>query len=32
MFRSANLDSDYYVSAHALPHLAKNRGSTIVNN
>jgi NAD(P)-dependent dehydrogenase (short-subunit alcohol dehydrogenase family) len=31
MFRGANLDSNYFVSAHALPHLAKNRDSTIVN-
>jgi NAD(P)-dependent dehydrogenase (short-subunit alcohol dehydrogenase family) len=31
MFRGANLDSTYYVSAHSLPHLAENRGSTIVN-
>jgi NAD(P)-dependent dehydrogenase (short-subunit alcohol dehydrogenase family) len=31
MFRGANLDSTYYVSAHALPHLAANRGSAIVN-
>lgn len=31
MFRGANLDSTYYVSAHALPHLAENRGSAIVN-
>ena len=31
IFRGANLDSNYFVSAHALPHLAKNRGSTIVN-
>lgn len=30
-FRGANLDSTYFVSAHALPHLAKNTGSTIVN-
>jgi NAD(P)-dependent dehydrogenase (short-subunit alcohol dehydrogenase family) len=31
IFRSANLDSNYFVSAHALPHLAKNQGSTIIN-
>ncbi len=31
IFRAANLDSNYFVSAHALPHLAKNPGSTIVN-
>jgi NAD(P)-dependent dehydrogenase (short-subunit alcohol dehydrogenase family) len=31
IFRGANLDSNYFVSAHALPHLAKNRGSAIVN-
>lgn len=30
-FRGANLDSNYYVTAHALPHLAKNRGSAVVN-
>jgi NAD(P)-dependent dehydrogenase (short-subunit alcohol dehydrogenase family) len=30
-FRGANLDSSYYVSAHALPHLAENEGSSIVN-
>jgi NAD(P)-dependent dehydrogenase (short-subunit alcohol dehydrogenase family) len=30
-FRGANLDSTYYVSAHALPHLAANGGSAIVN-
>lgn len=30
-FRGANLDSTYYVSAHALPHLARNEGSAIVN-
>ncbi len=30
-FRSANLDSNYFVTAHALPYLAKNRGSTVVN-
>ncbi len=31
IFRGANLDSNYFVSAHAMPHLAKKRGSTIVN-
>ena len=31
IFRKVNLDSTYFVSAHALPHLAKNPGSTIVN-
>ncbi len=31
IFRGANLDSNYFVSAHALPHLAKNTGSAIVN-
>ncbi|NQV44013.1 MAG: SDR family oxidoreductase [Rhodospirillales bacterium] len=30
-FRGANVDSTYFVSAHALPHLAKNQRSTIVN-
>ncbi|MBS9716044.1 SDR family NAD(P)-dependent oxidoreductase [Pseudohalocynthiibacter aestuariivivens] len=30
-FRGANLDSCYFVSAHALPHLSKNPGSAIVN-
>lgn len=30
-FRGANLDSTFYVSAHALPHLARNEGSSIVN-
>lgn len=30
-FRGANLDSTYYVSAHALPHLAANGGGAIVN-
>ena len=30
-FRGANLDSTYYVSAYALPHLAENEGSSIVN-
>ena len=31
IFRKTNLDSTYLVSAYALPHLAKNPGSTIVN-
>ena len=31
VFRGSNLDATYYVSAHALPHLAKNRNSAIVN-
>ncbi len=31
VFRGANLDSTYFVSAHTLPHLAKNTGSAIVN-
>lgn len=31
IFRRINLDSTYLVSAHALPYLAKNDGSTIVN-
>jgi len=31
VFRGANLDSTYYVSAHSLPHLAKNDDSAIVN-
>lgn len=30
-FREANLDSNYFVSSHALPYLAKNKGSTIIN-
>jgi NAD(P)-dependent dehydrogenase (short-subunit alcohol dehydrogenase family) len=30
-FRGANLDSTYYVSAHALPHLAASDGGAIVN-
>ncbi|MDH3388589.1 MAG: SDR family oxidoreductase [Gammaproteobacteria bacterium] len=30
-FRGANLDSTFFVSAHALPHLAKNDASAIVN-
>jgi NAD(P)-dependent dehydrogenase (short-subunit alcohol dehydrogenase family) len=30
-FRGANLDSNYFVTAHALPHLAKNPGSAVVN-
>ncbi|MFT5115989.1 MAG: NAD(P)-dependent dehydrogenase (short-subunit alcohol dehydrogenase family), partial [Parasphingorhabdus sp.] len=31
IYRKANLDSTYFVSAHALPHLAKNSGSTMIN-
>ncbi len=31
LFRKMNLDSTYFVSAHALPYLAKNAGSTIIN-
>ena len=31
VFRGANLDSTYYVSAHSLPHLAQNADSAIVN-
>lgn len=31
IFRKTNLDSTYLISAYALPHLAKNPGSTIVN-
>ncbi len=31
IFRKTNLDSTYSASAHALPHLAKNAGSTIIN-
>jgi NAD(P)-dependent dehydrogenase (short-subunit alcohol dehydrogenase family) len=31
IFRSANLDSNYFVTSHALPYLAKNKGSTIIN-
>ena len=30
-FRGANLDSNYYVTSLAIPHLVKNRGSAIVN-
>ena len=30
-FRGSNLDSTYYVSAYALPYLAKNKNSSIVN-
>jgi len=30
-FRKVNLDATYLISAYALPHLAKNKGSTIVN-
>ena len=31
ILRSANLDSNFFVSAHSLPHLAKNKDSAIVN-
>ena len=31
VFRKVNLDSTYLASAHALPHLAKQKASTIVN-
>lgn len=31
VLRSANLDSNFFVSAHSLPHLAKNKDSAIVN-
>ena len=31
VFREANLDSNYFMSSHALSHLAKNKGSSIVN-
>ena len=31
IFRGSNLDSTYYVSAYALPYLAKNKNSSIVN-
>ena len=31
IFRGANLDSTYYVTAHSLPHLARNAGSAVVN-
>lgn len=31
VFRAANLDSNYFVSAYALEHLAKNKNSAIVN-
>ena len=31
IFRSGNLDSNYYVTSHAVPHLAKNPKSTVVN-
>ena len=31
IFRAANLDSNYYVTAHALPHLIESEDSAIVN-
>ena len=31
ILRGANLDSNFFVSAHSLPHLAKNKDSAIVN-
>ena len=31
ILRSANLDSNFFVSAHSLPHLANNKDSAIVN-
>ena len=31
VLRSANLDSNFFVSAHSLPYLAKNKDSAIVN-
>ncbi len=31
ILRSANLDSNFFVSAHSLPYLAKNKDSAIVN-
>ena len=31
ILRSANLDSNFFVSAHTLPYLAKNKDSAIVN-
>ena len=31
VFRSVNLDSTYLISAHSLPLLAKNKGSSIIN-
>jgi NAD(P)-dependent dehydrogenase (short-subunit alcohol dehydrogenase family) len=31
IFRAANLDSNYYVTAHALPHLITGAGKAIVN-
>ncbi len=31
IFRKVNLDSTYLVSAHALPHLARNKGGAIIN-
>ena len=30
-FRSANLDSNYFVTSLAIPHLMKNSGSSVVN-
>ena len=30
-FRSANLDSNYFVTSHAIPHLMKNSSSAVVN-
>ena len=31
IFRGANLDSTFFVTAHARPHLAQNEGSAVVN-
>ena len=31
IFRGANLDSNFFVSAHSLPYLAKHKDSSIVN-
>ena len=31
ILRSANLDSNFFISAHSLPYLAKNKDSAIVN-
>jgi len=31
IFRGSNLDSNYFVTSHAVPHLVKNAGSAIVN-
>ena len=31
LFRGANLDSNYYVTSLAIPHLVKHRGSAVVN-